>query len=118
MFPLSVLGEAVGIEYQGITDHSGAGTSANGLNNAVFVGRFRRGRTDRPMLIAQDTIKARLGYDPDNPDYQAVQDCIDVVGRVWVLRAANPASTTQTWQWPSGDVLQWQSNQPVEFNQS
>lgn len=117
MFNVSVLGEAVGIQHPGITDRSGTRALGGDLGNAVFVGRFRRGRTDRPMLITQDTIKARLGYDPDNPDYQAVQDCIDVVGRVWVLRAANPATTIQTWQWPSGDVLQWQSNQPVEFNQ-
>jgi hypothetical protein len=66
------------------------------------------------MLITQDTIKARLGYDPENPDYQAVQDCIDVVGRVWVLRVA--ALPNQAWTWPSGSTIQWASGQPVEFN--
>jgi hypothetical protein len=86
MFTVSVLGEAVGIQHQGIIDRSGTGASANGLNTAVFVGRFKRGRIDTPMLITKDTIRGRLGYDPENPDYQAVRDVLDKVPSVYVLR--------------------------------
>lgn len=88
MFTVTVLGEAVGIQHQGITDRSGTGSAANGLGNAVFVGQFKRGRVDRPMLISASTIRARLGFEPNNPDYQAVQDCVDKVPSVWVMRVA------------------------------
>ena len=74
-----ILGEAVGIQRQDIIDRTEEQT-AEGLTGAVILGRFKRGRVDAPMSIHQ-------GHDPKNPDYIAVQDCLDTgVPNVQVLR--------------------------------
>ena len=81
-----ILGEAVGIQRQDIIDRTEEQT-ADGLTGAVILGRFKRGRVDAPMEIHQGNIRGQLGYDPKNPDYIAVQDCLDTnVPSVQVLR--------------------------------
>ena len=81
-----ILGEAVGIQRQDIIDRTEEQT-ADGLTGAVILGRFKRGRVDAPMFIHQGNIRGQLGYDPKNPDYIAVQDCLDTgVPSVQVLR--------------------------------
>jgi hypothetical protein len=42
-----------------------------------MIGKFKRGRIDKPMTITNANIKALLGYEPRNPDYIAVQDILD-----------------------------------------
>jgi hypothetical protein len=85
-----ILGEASDIQWQGTRDLTATSAPA-GLTTGLIIGRFKRGRTDKPMLIDDDTIRARLCYDPLNPDYQAVQDCLDTgVPNVWVLRVSDP----------------------------
>jgi len=81
-----ILGEAVGIQRQDIIDRTEE-QIAEGLTGAVILGRFKRGRGDAPMAIHQGNIRGQLGYDPKNPDYIAVQDCLDAgVPSVQVLR--------------------------------
>lgn len=81
-----ILGEAVGIQRQDIIDRTEE-QIAEGLTGAVILGRFKRGRMDVPMSIHQGNIRGQLGYDPKNPDYIAVQDCLDTgVPSVQVLR--------------------------------
>jgi len=81
-----ILGEAVGIQRQDIIDRTEEQT-ADGLTGAVILGRFKRGRFDAPMEIHLGNIRGQLGYDPKNPDYIAVQDCLDTgVPSVQVLR--------------------------------
>ncbi|SFT12283.1 protein of unknown function, DUF285 [Acinetobacter bohemicus] len=81
-----ILGEAVGIQRQDIIDRTEEQTT-DGLTGAVILGRFKRGRLDAPMEIHQGNIRGQLGYDPKNPDYIAVQDCLDTnVPSVQVLR--------------------------------
>ncbi|MNY89163.1 hypothetical protein D3C78_54440 [compost metagenome] len=81
-----ILGEAVGIQRQDIIDRTEE-QIAEGLTGAVILGRFKRGRFDTPMEIHQGNIRGQLGYDPKNPDYIAVQDCLDTdVPSVQVLR--------------------------------
>ena len=81
-----ILGEAVGIQRQDIIDRTEE-QIAEGLTGAVILGRFKRGRFDAPMEIHQGNIRGQLGYDPKNPDYIAVQDCLDTgVPSVQVLR--------------------------------
>ena len=75
MNKVSIIGEAVGIQWQGLTDKT-QGTS-NGLGQPLFIGAFRRGRLDAPMVIHNGNIRAMLGYDPQNPSYIAVQDALD-----------------------------------------
>ena len=81
-----ILGESVGIQRQDIIDRTEEQT-ADGLTGAVILGRFKRGRFDAPMEIHLGNIRGQLGYDPKNPDYIAVQDCLDTgVPSVQVLR--------------------------------
>jgi hypothetical protein len=88
MNTIKVLGEAVGIQRQDIIDQTEE-QLADSLNGATILGRFKRGRLDKPMTIHQGNIRGQLGYDPKNPDYIAVQDCLDTdVPSVQVLRIA------------------------------
>ncbi len=79
------LGAATGIQDQVEVDLSQ--TLVDSLSVGVIVGRFKRGRTDKPFLVTNATIKQRLGYDPTNRDYMAVQDVLDMgIPDVWVQR--------------------------------
>ena len=81
-----ILGEAVGIQSQGTVDKTETQTK-EGLTSALIVGRFKRGRVDKPMTIHQGNIRGQLGYEPNNIDYIAVQDCLDTgVPSIQVLR--------------------------------
>lgn len=80
------LAATVGIQYQGVKDQS-ATNAPDGLSTAIFCGRYKRGRLDKPFAVTDDNIAARLGYDPMNPDYMAVRDCLDLgVPQVYVQR--------------------------------
>lgn len=80
------LGAAPGIQFQGTKDQSEV-SSIGALSTAVFLGEYKRGRLDRAFAVTTGNIKARLGYDPTNPDYMAVQDCLDAgVPQVYVRR--------------------------------
>ena len=79
------LGEAVGIQFTGTRDETGTNPIL-GLTDGLIVGQFRRGRTDKPMRITQQNIRAELGYDKESVFYQAVQDVLDQFPFVWVLR--------------------------------
>lgn len=53
----------------------------------MIIGRFKRGRLDDVMLITQDNIRAVLGHEASNPDYQIVQDYLNTgVPSVYVFR--------------------------------
>ena len=84
-----ILGEAVGIQSQGVVDRTETRTNV-GLTSAIIIGQFKRGRVDRPMVIHNGNILAQLGYEPNNPYYMAVQDCLDTgVPSVQVLRVGS-----------------------------
>ena len=85
MLTKTILGEAIGVQHGGIQDRTSSNT-VQGITHGLIIGKFKRGRTDQPMRINKDTIKARLGYEPNNPFYQVVQDCVDKFPSVWVLR--------------------------------
>lgn len=80
------LGAAPGIQWQGVVDQSG-GSRSGSLGVGLFLGAFGRGRLDRAFPVTADTISARLGYDPSDADYMAVQDALDSgIPQVWVRR--------------------------------
>lgn len=80
------LGAAPGIQFQGTQDKSEV-SKPDGLSLALFMGHFNRGRLDQAFPVTQDTIAARLGYDPTDADYMAIQDALDMgVPEVWVRR--------------------------------
>ena len=108
-----ILGEAVGIQRQDIIDRTEEQT-VEGLIDAVILGRFKRGRFDKTMDIYQGNIRGQLGFDPKNPDYIAVQDCLDTgVPSVQVLRIKTGISCTpnkliipaSTWKWDQSNGL-------------
>ena len=84
-----ILGEAVGIQSQGVVDRTETQTKV-GLTSAIIIGQFKRGHVDRLMTIHKGNILAQLGYEPNNPYYMAVQDCLDTgVPSVQVLRVGS-----------------------------
>lgn len=84
METIRIIGNAVGIQYQSVTDQSGS-APASRLVNGLIVGEFGRGRFDQPMFITKDTL-VQLG-DESKPAYQTVSDCLDTgVPGVWVVR--------------------------------
>ena len=92
------LGEAAGIQYSGFTGSEEL--NPNAMSYALFIGVFKRGRTDKPFLVTRDNIRAKLGYDPKNPAYIAVQDALDVdgVASVYVLRVGEVgADCCESW---------------------
>lgn len=52
----------------------------------VIIGNFRRGRLDRHMLINKQNIRAQLGHDPRNLDYNNVCDALESMPAVYVMR--------------------------------
>lgn len=93
MITTKILGEAIGIQSQGTIDKTETQTNV-GLTSAVIVGQFIRGRFDQPMVIHQGNIRGQLGHDPQNPYYNAVQNCLDTgVPSVQVLRVGNTNSS-------------------------
>lgn len=113
MRTVTVLGEAVGVQRQKVTDRSGSAVT-NRLTNGLIIGFFKRGRTDKAMLIDQTTIRSRLGYEPKNLSYQAVQDALDTgISSVWVLRVSNSESAI-SWLWEDGQPIAWEDGQLVE----
>lgn len=81
-----VLREQSGIQFQGVQDKSEA-DPRDTLSNAVFTGIFKRGRFDKPMKVTSGNIRAKLGYDPSNLAYMAIEDCLKTgVPFVWVQR--------------------------------
>ena len=84
-----ILGEAVGVQWQGVTDNTETST-VTGLTQAIVIGRFKRGEVGRAMIIHQGNIRGQLGHEPNNPYYIAVQACLDAgVPSVQVLRVSD-----------------------------
>ena len=81
----TILNNESGVQYQGVNDSSGQTGSFPVVG--LMIGKFKRGRLDKPMTITKANIKGLLGYDPKNPDYTAVQDVLDTnVPSVQVVR--------------------------------
>ena len=84
----TILGNEVGIQYQGTRDASSLMGAAQ--VSGLIVGQFKRGRLDQPMTITLENVKGVLGEDPENPDYLAVLDALTGgVPSVQVMRVSN-----------------------------
>ncbi|MGP5192910.1 hypothetical protein ACTXJO_04630 [Psychrobacter celer] len=73
MIETKILGDAVGVQRQDVIDKTES-TSLPSLSNGVIVGRFKRGRMDKPFKVTASNYQALLGRDPSNPSYLAVED--------------------------------------------
>lgn len=76
--------------YDGLTDKSHQFERiSNPVGYPLVIGMFRRGRIHQIMMITLGNIDAILGYDPDNPYYNAVLDFLNQgIEVVNVLRVA------------------------------
>ncbi|WP_235985090.1 hypothetical protein [Acinetobacter baretiae] len=116
-----ILGEAVGIQWQGVQDRTQGQPSSNGV--PLLVGSFKRGRIDKPMIIHNGNIKSELGYEPNNADYIAVQSMLDLgVPSVNVLRVSNVQDTgcvnpIRVFEMPGdSDGMYWSAISAFELN--
>ncbi|WP_443552884.1 hypothetical protein [Psychrobacter celer] len=74
------------MQYQGVIDKTEA-NSLPSLANGVIVGKFKRGRMDKPFKVTASNYKALLGHDPSNPSYLAVEDAFKRgISEVSILR--------------------------------
>ena len=73
MIQSKILGEAAGIQYQGVKDESELNQSGS-ITTGYLIGYFKRGFMGKPFTVTKDNFQALLGYDPSNPDYLAVED--------------------------------------------
>lgn len=74
-----------GVQYNGIKE-SDSETETYPIQG-LMVGKFRRGRFDKPMTITKQNIRGLLGHDFQNPYYRMVQDVLDQgITSVQVLR--------------------------------
>ena len=90
MIDTKTLGAAAGIQRQDVIDRS-ADRVIPSWAKAVIVGRFKRGRMDKPFIVTANNYQALLGDDPFNPSYTVVDDAfIAGASEVMVMRIGNP----------------------------
>lgn len=86
MIQTKILGDAVGIQYQGVQDKSETNNPSS-ISNGLIVGRFKRGFMGAPFRVNKDNYSAYLGFDAANPDFMAVQDAFRTgINELWVVR--------------------------------
>lgn len=80
-----VLREQAGIQYSGPQDKSEA-DPRDTLLTTIITGQFKRGRLDKPFMVTKANYRAKLGHDPKNLDYVAVEDALFAGAPfVWVM---------------------------------
>lgn len=90
MIDTKTLGAAAGIQRQDVIDRS-ADRVIPAWAKAVIVGRFKRGRMDKPFAVTANNYHALLGDDPFNPSYTVVDDAfIAGASEVMVMRVGDP----------------------------
>ena len=91
MIEAKTLGDAAGIQRQDVIDRS-ADRVIPAWAKSVIVGRFKRGRMDKPFTVTANNYQALLGDDPFNPSYTVVDDAfIAGASEVMVMRIGNPS---------------------------
>lgn len=87
MHVTTILGEEVGVQYQGVQDKTNIGQYGNQSNLLMIVENIPRGLTDKVMTITGENMTAKLGQQKDNLYLQAVGDTLNTgVPSVMVLR--------------------------------
>lgn len=90
MINSKTLRRAVGISQDDVSGN--ASPNVPSINQqSVIVGRFKRGRTDKPFKVNSKNFKALLGDDQTNPSFLAIQDAFDAgADFLWVMRIGKP----------------------------
>lgn len=86
MIETKILSTAVGVQRGDVTDKTES-TVVPSAQNAVVIGRFKRGRMDRTFKVTSDNYAGLLGRDITNPYYLAIEDAFNNgVSELWVRR--------------------------------
>ena len=89
MIETKILNTAVGIQRGDVVDKTES-TPLPSLTNGVIIGRFKRGRMDKPFKVTSVNYQATLGYEPSNPSYMLVEDAFKRgISEVSVLRVGS-----------------------------
>ena len=89
MIETKILNTAVGIQRGDVVDKTES-TPLPSLTNGVIIGRFKRGRMDKPFTVTSVNYQATLGYEPSNPSYMLVEDAFKRgISEVSVLRVGS-----------------------------
>ena len=95
MIETKILGDAVGVQRGDVIDNSET-TVLPSLANGVVVGKFKRGRTDKPFKVTSSNYRSLLGHDPSNPSYLAVEDAFKRgISEISILRVGDTGSDTK-----------------------
>ena len=90
MIESKILGAAVGIQRQDVMNKSKK-TPLPSLTNGVIIGRFKRGRMDKPFLVTADNYKAMLGCAPLDKSYVIVEDAFNRgIEQLYIRRIGSP----------------------------
>lgn len=91
MHVTTILGQEVGVQYQGVQDKTNVQNYGNQSNLLMIVAGVPRGLTDKVMTITGENMVAKLGQQKDNLYLQAVGDTLNTgVPSLMVLRVAEP----------------------------
>lgn len=86
MITTKILNQIVGVQRDKVKDKTETAVLPS-TSNAVIVGRFKRGRTDKPFKVTRENYQAILGRDTTNPGYLSVEDALNRgVNELWVCR--------------------------------
>lgn len=89
MITSKILKSAAGVQVGSVIDKTETLTLPS-TSEGVVVGRFKRGRMDRPFKVTISNYQAVLGRDLSNPNFLIVQDALDCgAGEVWVMRVGS-----------------------------
>lgn len=114
----TILGKQVGVQFQGTQDKTNFPNNGSQSNILMLVESVGRGRLDDITHVQHDTFKARLGYERDNLEIQAVEDALNTgVPSVMVMRCFTDkdkiTASTPTQQPPINSQGGTQTNSPV-----
>ncbi|MCC3344507.1 hypothetical protein [Psychrobacter sanguinis] len=86
MIETRILSTAVGVQRGDVIDKTES-TVVPSAQNGVIIGRFKRGRLDKPFKVTNENYVGLLGREIANPDYLAVEDAFsNGVAELWVRR--------------------------------
>lgn len=97
MIQEKLIDKQVGIQYKGVNDLT-ENDKVKSLTHGVLIGKFKRG-FKKPFVVSSTTYRKLLGYDPNNPDYKAVEEFFASGGRhLTIVRTGSPKQQIRTKQ--------------------
>lgn len=93
MIETKIISTAVGVQQGDVNDKTES-TQVPSTQNGLIIGRFKRGRTDKPFKVNNLSYPGMLGRDINNPDYLTVEDAFNKgVSELWICRIGKSKET-------------------------